>query len=660
MSPAAAPMGVPSRSDVEAWDSSDLNAAATRWRTVAGALESAFEQHRQNILTPGGTTWEGDAKDAALDRVTADTSVVRRQGDMHREVADIATRGSEDIRGARSRVLEAIAEAEQDDFTVGEDLSVADNRAYDEETAAARMTAATEHAEFIRWRAEQLVATDALIGQQLQANAAELEGIQFEGERDGKETDPTIRLVDNKTEDPGSQAESSEHRDAGSLPKESAGSWQDMLVPEGMAEKSENPEAAAESPWEAMLGEGKTTVGQQPSSLDEALTEVAGKPVEAPPTAVERILNQHAGNGKGEDRRYTQHPLEAPIVGADPSVIGDQQARVDAAHESVASAQAALDDALAQSTVAGTSRDQLDALGQALFDARGEVTSQTEVLENLNAAAGEVGQGRVPIPTLPENADVQAFPQEPSAFAEGSRALSEGSLGLIPDVAHDVDVFTNWSEHSVEDRVGAVLDVAGAAPIPGGKFVTEGLEHAVDAFNAGPHVDDVLDAGSAVAHHLPDAPSAPHVDQTPDVVGSHGAGDADVGSVPTFAQEDAAAILHSSEANGGHLIERHVGRTFDDLSARLADSPRLGNVSTFASVDEASSALNAALQQNKSVFDDWIASGARGKLELIAPFEGGSVLVRGADSVVSGSSVKMVLKTDGSGGWYLLTGMVNP
>ncbi len=508
-------MGVPNRSDVEAWDSSDLDAAATRWRTVAGALESAFEQHRQNILTPGGTTWEGDAKDAALDRATADTSVVRRQGDVHREAADIATRGSEDIQGAHSRVLEAIAEAEQDDFTVGEDLSVTDNRAYDEETAAARMTAATDHAEFIRWRAEQLVATDSLIGQQLQANAAELEGIRFEGDRDGNETDPTIRLVDNKTEDPGSQAESSGHGGAGSLPKESAGSWQDMLVPEGTAEKSEGADAA-ESPLEAMLGEGKAAEGQQPSSLDEALTEVAGKPVEAPPTALERILNQHAGNGKGEERRYTQHPLEAPIVGADPSVIGDRQARVDAAHETVASAQAALDAALAQSTVAGAgagpTRDQLDALGQALFDARGEVTSQTEVLENLNAAAGEVGQGRVPIPALPENADVQAFPQEPSAFAEGSRALSEGSFGLIPDVAHDIDVFRNWSEHSVEDRVGAVLDVAGAAPIPGGKFVTEGLEHAVDAFNAGRHVDDALDAGSAGVHHLPDAPSSPHID----------------------------------------------------------------------------------------------------------------------------------------------------
>ncbi|MGE2731403.1 RNase A-like domain-containing protein [Mycolicibacterium vaccae] len=602
---------------------------------MAGSLESAIEQHRQNILTPGGTTWEGDAKDAALDRVTADTSVVRRQGDVHRAAAIIAMRGSEDIHAARGRVLEAIAEAEQDDFTVGEDLSVTDNRAYDVKTAAARMTAATEHAEFIRWRAEQLVATDALIGQRLHANAAELEEIRFEGDRDGDQTDPTIRLVDNKTEDKGSQA-----------------------LPEKAADEARAD--AAESPVEALFGEGSAAEGQQPSSLDEALTEVAGKPAEAPPTAVERILNQHAGTGRGEDRRYTRHPLEAPIVGADPSAIGDQQARVDAAHESVASAQGALDDALTQSTVAGagagTSRDQLDALGQALFDARGELTSQTEVLENLNAAAGEVGQGRVPIPELPENAYVQAFPPEPSAFAEGSRALSEGSFGLIPDVAHDIDVFRNWRDASVEDRAGAVLDVAGAAPIPGGKFVTEGLEHAADAFNAGRHVDDALDAGSAGAHQVPDAPSAPHIDQAPDVGGPHGV---DAGSAGFFGFEDAGALLQSSEANGGHLIERHVGMTADDLAARI-DSTGLEVVSSFATPDEAAAAVSAAFRENQEAIRSWIAEGAELKLELDAPFVGGAILEKGANETVAGSTVRVVLRGDGNGGWYVLTGFPQP
>ncbi|PRC47963.1 hypothetical protein C6A85_82260, partial [Mycobacterium sp. ITM-2017-0098] len=194
----------------------------------------------------------------------------------------------------------------------------------------------------------------------------------------------------------------------------------------------------------------------------------------------------------------------------------------------------------------------------------------------------------------------------------------------------DIDVFSNWSEHSGEDRVGAVLDVAGAAPIPGGKFVTEGIEHSVDAFNATRHADDALDAGHAGAHHLPDAPSAPLVDHTPDVPGSHGVVDADVGSTGFFGLEDAGALLQSSEANGGHLIERHVAQTVDDLSTRLDDYPGLRQVSTFGSVDEAATALHAALNHNKSVFDDWIASGAKGKLELVAPFDGGSVLARGS------------------------------
>ena len=662
MSPAAAPAAVPSRSDVEAWDSSDLDSAATRWRAAADVLESAFEQHRQNILTPGGTTWEGDAKDAALDRVTADTSVVRLQGDVHREAADIGTRGSEDIQGARGQVLEAIAEAEQDDFSVGDDLSVTDNRAFDVETAAARATAATEHAEFIRWRAEQLVATDALVGQQLQAKASELERIRFEGDSDGNEPDPTVRLVDNKTEVEGSRTESPERVEPGSPPEESAGTWQDMLTPGGTAETTDGADAA-ESPLEALLGEERATEGQQPSNMDEALSEVAGQPVAAPPTALERILNQHAGNGKSEDRRYTQHPLEAPIVGADPSVVGQQQARVDGAHESVASTQAALDDALAQSTVAGAgagpSRDQLDTLGQALFDARGEVTSQTEILKDLNAAAGEVGQGAVPIPALPENADVQAFPQEPSAFAEGSRALSEGSLGFIPDVAHDIDVFTNWSEHSVEDRTGAVLDAAGMAPIPGGKFATEGIEHAVDAFNTTRHVDDALDAGSAGAHHLPDAPSTPHIDQTPDVSSPHVGGAPDAGSAGIFGFEDASALLHSSEAGGGHLIERHVGMTSDDLASRM-ESSGLTTVSTFATADEAASAVSTALRENREILNSWIAEGAPRKLELDAPFVGGAVLEQGATEIVTGSTVRVVLKGDGNGGWYVLTGFPKP
>ena len=270
MSPAAPASAVPTRSQVQSWDTAALDDATQRWRAAATAAETAFEQHRQNIAAPGGTEWEGDAKDAALDRVAADLGVVRRQGDVQRHAADVAARGSEDISSARRAVLDAITEAEADDFQVGEDLSVTDTRDYDPATAAARATAAAEHAEYIRWRAEQLVATDSLIGQQLQAKALELQGIQFEGE--GR--DESIQLVDHKTDSGGDK------------------SWEDMLRPPGTStdeaaggtdidEPAEGAGRAPSSALDDMLVPGKTTDPEQPANLDDALDEVAGEPVPA-------------------------------------------------------------------------------------------------------------------------------------------------------------------------------------------------------------------------------------------------------------------------------------------------------------------------------------------------------------------------------------------
>ena len=275
MSPAAAASAVPTRSQVQNWDTTALDDATQRWRGAAAAAETAFEQHRQNIASPGGTDWEGDAKDAALERVAADLGVVRRQGDVQRHAADVAARGSEDIAAARRAVLDAIAEAEADDFLVGEDLSVTDTREFDPMTAAARATAAAEHTEYIRWRAEQLVATDALVGQQLQAEALELQGIQFDGE--GR--DESIQIVDHKTDADGA--------DSAQRPK----TWQDMLRPPGSPtgeapngeanEAAEGVGGAPSSSLDDMLVPGKTTDPAQPANLDDALDEVAGQPVPA-------------------------------------------------------------------------------------------------------------------------------------------------------------------------------------------------------------------------------------------------------------------------------------------------------------------------------------------------------------------------------------------
>lgn len=174
----------PTRSQIANWDIAHLDHAAAHWRSLAAESEQLFGEHAQNVRAPGGTTWKGSAAEAASDRVTADMVVVRRQSELLRQAADAASRGTGDLRAAQSKALDAIADAEADGFTVGNDLSVTDTQRRDGLTAGARVTAAKEHAEYIRWHAEQLLQTDNHIAGQVQAKAAELEGITFEQSSD--------------------------------------------------------------------------------------------------------------------------------------------------------------------------------------------------------------------------------------------------------------------------------------------------------------------------------------------------------------------------------------------------------------------------------------------------------------------------------------------
>lgn len=180
------------RSQIENWDITHLDNAATRWRTQADESERAFEQHRQTISAPGGTTWFGDAKDSALHRVTGDLKVVERQAQIQRVCADIAVNGSHDLHSAQRKTLEAITEAEADGYHVQEDLSVRDTRDVPLSEIMQRRRDGLEHSEYIRWNAEQLAATDAHIGAQLTTKANELAGITFTGNGD----DDSVQMLD--------------------------------------------------------------------------------------------------------------------------------------------------------------------------------------------------------------------------------------------------------------------------------------------------------------------------------------------------------------------------------------------------------------------------------------------------------------------------------
>ncbi|MBU8824552.1 hypothetical protein [Mycolicibacterium goodii] len=515
MTSAAATASLPTRSEIEEWSTSHLSDAATSWRSAAAASEGAFDEHRQNISSPGGTTWEGDAKDAALDRVTKDVAVVGRQGDVLREAAELAENGAHDIKAAKDKAVEAITAAENDGFTVGEDLSVTDTREYDINTIAERNRALAEHAEDIRWAAEQLMQADKLVGDRLQAKSADLEGIRFDDEGDGRDGEPTVQLVDNKVDKPDEDRKD----ESGDKPAEQAsGQIGPFAVPKSVEDAAKKsglkPDEKPPAPDDGGLGD-LLGVGDNPEGKPE--DGQAAKPGEEKPGGLPPVLSQ----------------VPPP---PDKAAIDRQAAKVESARQALAAAQAKLDDAAGQGYMqgagAGPSRDDTNALSQAVFDARAELTEQTRVLNELNHASAAHGGTTAPVAPLPENADVQGFPEEPPVLERGAGAFAEGMKdtsktiwdATMPDVGNMYDVATDFDGATPEQKRQAAIDAAGMVPWPGAKILGEGIEHGLDALGAaGRHVDDAptphvdVDAPSGghapVEHHTPppDAPAEHHV-----------------------------------------------------------------------------------------------------------------------------------------------------
>ncbi|MCB0927149.1 MAG: hypothetical protein KDB70_04330 [Mycobacterium sp.] len=125
--------------------------------------------------------------------MSTDMSVVARQCDTAREAAAIARDASDTRWRLARKVVDAILDAEDDGFHGDEDLTVRDT-GFDPDNAAARKTAAAEHADYINRQAQQYVDAEASTTERLQAKAVELAEPRFGGE--GR--DATVQLVDNR------------------------------------------------------------------------------------------------------------------------------------------------------------------------------------------------------------------------------------------------------------------------------------------------------------------------------------------------------------------------------------------------------------------------------------------------------------------------------
>lgn len=184
-------MTVPTLSQIEdaSWDYLKTNAAA--WRNLVDTWEAAFTEVRDSSVRPGGTEWTGAGAEAFQHHAATDVVKVRGPADMLHTAAAIATRGAETQEANKRLILDAVDDAEREDFRVGEDYSVTDN--YTSYTSAAEQTArrqaAQRHSEFITSRVSNLSNNENEISRRLAAATAGLHDLSFP--ENGAEGDAT-------------------------------------------------------------------------------------------------------------------------------------------------------------------------------------------------------------------------------------------------------------------------------------------------------------------------------------------------------------------------------------------------------------------------------------------------------------------------------------
>ena len=123
--------------------------------------------------------------------------------------------------------------------------------------------------------------------------------------------------------------------------------------------------------------------------------------------------------------------------------------------------------------------------------------------------------------------------------------------------------------------------------------------------------------------------------------------------------------LEIQETQGGHTIERHVGKTDQWLAQRLADQPKIPAASSFNDLKDARLGIRAALSLNRARINNWAASAGQNKRRAY-DYDGqyfiGRVVERGNPPAPSEKSndLKLVLEADGEGGCRLLTAYPTP
>ena len=219
------------------------------------------------------------------------------------------------------------------------------------------------------------------------------------------------------------------------------------------------------------------------------------------------------------------------------------------------------------------------------------------------------------------------------AFALGA-ASTQGGLD-----AHLAELAESGELGGFLDQTRAAVGLAGQTP-----FLAEQLDPALAV------IRDALDAL--------DTSGMPRADRDA-VEGTLALLDAHLVDGPGGAAEVPGGGLQAHEDAGGHLIERHVGKSEQWLVDRVRND-NISAASSFRDLPEAEYFVSGTLAENQGDIDAWLDGRGGNRLVVDASFDAttGISVARGQDHAEDVFSVKVVLeRSDRLGiGYRIITG----
>ena len=110
-------------------------------------------------------------------------------------------------------------------------------------------------------------------------------------------------------------------------------------------------------------------------------------------------------------------------------------------------------------------------------------------------------------------------------------------------------------------------------------------------------------------------------------------------------------------------MEKHIGRTDQQLAERLQHEPHVPTASTFPDRATAESAISKVLDDNHSIIKDFL-EGTEHQLVINqrTPDPIGTSWVRGAETTTSGTQIRLIIRRDQEmpNGYRIHTGFPNP